>query len=245
MMTDVDRDGLNLRDEDRLPWLEAVEDEDPESSINSGKLIGGLIIALLLLGLVVGGAYWLKNRGSSTEGDGTVIAAPEGDYKVKPDDAGGMKVEGQGDAAFAASDGVEGGAQIDTNALPEAPVAVSKPIAAPVTAKPAPVVSAKVADAGQLKAPAPAKPVVTAPVSSGARGSQVQFGAFGTEAKASQVWANLTKRFGYLAPFAKIIVPVPGANGTVYRLRTDAGSSDAAKSLCGKLKAAGETCLVQ
>ncbi|MBB5686065.1 SPOR domain-containing protein [Sphingobium boeckii] len=245
-MTDVDRDGLNLRDEDRLPWLEAVEDEDPESGINSGKLIGGLIIALILLGLVVGGAYWLKNRGSSTEGDGAVIAAPAGDYKVKPDDAGGMKVEGQGDAAFATSDGAEGGAQIDTNALPEAPVAVTKP--APVVAKPvtppAAAVSTKVADAGKLAAPVATRPVA-APVASGARGSQVQFGAFGTEAKANQVWANLTKRFNYLAPFSKIVVPVPGASGTVYRLRTDAGSGAAASALCGKLKAAGETCLVQ
>lgn len=242
-MTDIGRDDLDLRDEDRLPWLEAVEDEDPDSGISSGKLIGGVIAALVLLGLVIGGVYWLKNRGG-TEGDGTVIAAPAGEYKIKPDDAGGMKVEGQGDAAFAASDGAEAGAQIDTDALPEAPVVTAKPAQIkPATTPPAAAITAKVSDAGKMPAPAAAKPAAVR--SQGTVGSQVQLGAFGTESKANQVWVNLSKRFSYLAPLSKVIVPVQGANGTVYRLRVDAGSSAAATSLCGKLKTAGETCLVQ
>ena len=246
-MTDIERDNLDLRDEDRLPWLEAVEDEDPESGVSPGKLIGGVIAALVVLGLVIGGVYWLKNRpGAGAEGDGTLIAAPAGDYKVKPDAAGGgMTVEGQGDSTFAASQGAEAGATIDTNALPEAPVTGAKA----VTPTPAPAgkaggtVSASVADAGKMGAK-PAKPAAVAPAPVAAGGAQVQLGAFGSEAKANQVWAGLSKRFAYLAPLTKVIVPVPAESGTVYRLRVNAGTGAAAASLCGKLKAAGESCLV-
>jgi len=247
-MTDIERDNLDLRDEDRLPWLEAVEDEDQESGVSPGKLIGGVIAALLVLGLVIGGVYWLKNRpGGSAEGDGTLIAAPAGDYKVKPDAAGGgMKVEGQGDSTFATSQGAEAGATIDTNALPEAPVTGAKPVApapAPVAGKAGGTVSASVADAGKMGAK-PAKPAVVAPAPVAAGGAQVQLGAFGSEAKANQVWAGLSKRFTYLAPLTKVIVPVPAESGTVYRLRVNAGTGAQASALCGKLKAAGETCLV-
>ena len=34
---------LGLRDEDRLPWLEAVESEDDGEGISSGKLIAFLL----------------------------------------------------------------------------------------------------------------------------------------------------------------------------------------------------------
>ena len=246
-MTDIERDNLDLRDEDRLPWLEAVEDEDQASGVSAGKLIGGVIAALVVLGLVIGGVYWLKNR-PTAQGDGTLIAAPEGEYKIKPDAAGaGMKVEGQGDAAFATSEGAEAGATIDTNALPEAPVTGAKaaPAPVPVPGKAGGAVSASVGDAGKMGSPAAAKPVAPKPAAvAPVGGAQVQLGAFGSEAKANQVWAGLSKRFAYLAPLTKVIVPVPAESGTVYRLRVNAGTGAQASALCGKLKAAGETCLV-
>ena len=56
-----------------------------------------------------------------------LIAAQEGDYKVKPDDPGGLKVEGEGETAIATSDGAGGGnASIDLNATPETPVSGAK-----------------------------------------------------------------------------------------------------------------------
>ena len=40
MMSNDDRDTLPLQDEDRLPWLEAVDDDADAETISTGKLIG-------------------------------------------------------------------------------------------------------------------------------------------------------------------------------------------------------------
>ena len=75
-----------------------------------------------LLAAVLGGIYWFKHRAPGP-GNGDLIAAQEGDYKVKPDDPGGMKVAGEGDAAVAASGGAAGGnGSIAVSNLPEAPI---------------------------------------------------------------------------------------------------------------------------
>ena len=118
---------MTLKDEDRLPWLEAVENDDDDDSVSHGKLIGFLLVGLAALGLIVGGVWWLRSQSPGAEGDGTLIAAQQGDYKVKPDAPGGMKVEGQGDSTFAASEGAEANGKVDVTAQPEAPVAKQKP----------------------------------------------------------------------------------------------------------------------
>ena len=46
-MTDDNRDALPLQDEDRLPWLEAVDDYAGEDVISTGKLIGFALAALV------------------------------------------------------------------------------------------------------------------------------------------------------------------------------------------------------
>ena len=61
-MSDLGRDAGGLADEDRLPWLEPVEDEHADEGVSVGRLIAGLVVALVALGLVVGGVYWLKQR---------------------------------------------------------------------------------------------------------------------------------------------------------------------------------------
>jgi hypothetical protein len=117
-------------EEDRLPWLEAVEEEAPESAGPSlGKTIGLVIVGLAVLGAAVGGYSWWSGRGA-TEGHGELIAAPAGPYKVKPDEPGGMAVEGEGDTAFAASEGAEPQGKIDMGAVPEEPVTQGAPKAA-------------------------------------------------------------------------------------------------------------------
>ena len=93
-MTDTDRE-LNLQDEDRLPWLEAVETDEDDEGVTGSKLVGLVLAGLLALGVLVGGIWWLRGQqAAGPGGDGTLIAAQEGDYKVKPDEPGGMKVEG-------------------------------------------------------------------------------------------------------------------------------------------------------
>lgn len=240
-----DRDVLPLQDEDRLPWLEAVDENADEEIISTGKLIGFGIAALVALAVVIGGISLLRTQPAPT-GDGKLIAAQEGDYKVRPDTPGGMKVEGQGDSSFAASEGAEANGKIDTNAAAETPVKGVKAVAPKpgFTGAPAkPVATASVpASGGKLIAPPPAKPITTAAAVAASDGSLVQLGAFGTEAKANEAWTTLAKRFGYLSSLPKSVVMAQVNGNQVYRLRANAGGQ--ASTICGKLKVAGENCLI-
>src|SRR3546814_11482337 len=80
-MTDYNRDSLDLQDEDRLPWLEAVDDMEEDDGVSLARLILLIVAGLLFLGVLIGGIYWLQSI-SSGGGEGTLIAAPEGSYKI-------------------------------------------------------------------------------------------------------------------------------------------------------------------
>ena len=152
-MTDLDRDSFALRDEDRLPWLEAVDDADDVERVSPLRLIGWLVAGLAVLGLVIAGIWAWQNRAVQPSGAGDLIAAPEGPFKVKPDEPGGMAVEGKGDAAFATSAGAGPTGQLDLSAVPEAPVtAAPAPVGTPAPT-PSPVAPAAADPAG---APSPA-----------------------------------------------------------------------------------------
>lgn len=113
-------------DGDRLPWLETADDDfvDRPSIMRIVPLIlGGLIaVALIVFG------YIAVSTPAKPSGDGKLIAAQEGDYKVKPQDPGGRKVEGEGDMAFATSEGKGAkDAKIDLKQVPEAPLTGGAP----------------------------------------------------------------------------------------------------------------------
>lgn len=226
-MTDTDRE-LSLQEEDRLPWLEAVETDEEDEGVTGSKLMGLVLAGLLAIGVLVGGIWWLRNQ-QGPSGDGTLIAAQEGDYKVKPDEPGGMKVEGQGDASFAASEGAEANGKVDVNATPEAPVAVVKQsqvaVAKPATPAAKPAVTAPLA--------APATTPLAVPAPSG--GGLVQFGAYGSQASADEAWATLSTKNPALARLSKSVLPAAVGGKTFYRLRANAGSPAAAAALCAKV----------
>jgi hypothetical protein len=206
-----------ISDEDRLPWLEAVEDEEGDGGPGAGRLIAWILVGLVVIGLVVGGLFWLGNRNRDDGGGGEIIAAPEGDYKVRPAEPGGMNVTGEGAAAQAASEGAEPKGRIDTSQLPETPVARPAPAAAPPAATPAP------------PPPRPAAgPMAT-----------IQLGAFSSQANANEAWGELSSRFRYLAPLSRQLVPVQSGGRTLYRLRA---SGAGAAEVCRRLQVAGETC---
>jgi outer membrane biosynthesis protein TonB len=269
-MSDTGRSIGGNGDEDRLPWLEPVEDEAAEEGVSAARLIVGLIVLLVALGLVVGGVYWLKQRVSGPSGGGTsasdpsLIAAQPGPYKVKPNEVGGMQVKGQGDSAYAASEGADPNAKIDLSKVPEAPIA--KPAQspaqspAPAPAKPvqtaqAPAPAKTVAVPASKPAPAPAAPkpapvvakpapapakteTAEAPVASGS----IQLGALPSEAAANAAWKSLSGRYAYLASLNHSVVKAEVNGKTYYRLRAGAGGQ--AGSICSKLKVAGEACTV-
>jgi len=246
-MSDLGRDIGGAPDEDRLPWLEPVEEERGDEGVSAGRLIAGLIVALIALGLVVGGVYWLKQRASgqssAAPGDSRLIAAAPGPYKVKPAEPGGMKVKGQGDSTYAASEGADPNAPIDLSATPEQPVTRGKPAAA----QPAPAKAANQTPAAtKPQAPAmPAAPARTetakaAPAPTGA-GATIQLGALDSEAKANAAWKALSGRYQYLAPLNHSVVKAEVNGKTYYRLRA---SGPGAGGVCAKLKVAGESCIV-
>ncbi|HEV2078840.1 MAG TPA: SPOR domain-containing protein [Allosphingosinicella sp.] len=206
-------------EEDSRPWLEPVEPEEEPSGPSLGRPIVLAILAILILGAVVAGYSWWSGQGA-TEGDGELIPAPPGPYKVKPDDPGGMEIAGEGDTAFAASAGADPKGRIDMSAVPEAPM-VAAPKAAPGKAAPGTAAAEKAAPAQ-------------------AGDSSIQLGAFSSQAAAEAAWKALSGRFKYLEPLTHSIVPVQMGDRTLYRLR--AGGPDAA-GICGRLQVAGEDCV--
>lgn len=229
-------------DDDRLPWLETVE-EDYREGPSFGRILLLIVLLLAVIGAGAFGYYWYQKQ-RSLVGNGELIAAPEGDYKVKPDEPGGMKVEGEGDTAFATSQGNAGNSSIDTNALPEAPVEGRKvadkapSLTGEKNAKVAIPTSGSTAEPKRVPALAPA----TAPAAGS--GALIQLGAFPDEGGANAAWARLSKRFSYLAPLGKSVERGEKDGKAVFRLRVNTGSNSQAKELCGKLKVAGENCYV-
>jgi hypothetical protein len=122
-MSDVSRDSLDLDDEDRLPWLETADDYEEDGEYSPVRVAIFILIGLFLLAAIVGGIYWLQNKDDGgLNGDGELIAAQEGDYKVRPEDPQSKSFEGEGDASFAASEGQEVNGKLGTEAPTEAPI---------------------------------------------------------------------------------------------------------------------------
>jgi SPOR domain len=216
-MTDTDRDtGLNLDDPDRLPWLETADGYEYEESASPLKVAGMVLAGLALLAAIVAGIYWMQRNQAGGAGNGELIAAQEGEYKVPPADREGKKFEGEGDAAFAASEGKKVGSSID-----------------PAKAK---------ADEKANAAPGSASST-SGPVPAGA--GLVQLGAYSSSAMAEESWGEMAKRFGFLAALKHKTVEASGEGGRkVFRLNAITADAAAAQQLCTKIKAAGENCIV-
>ena len=234
-------DEMDLREEDRLPWLETVEPDEQEGA-PIGRVIAAVIAGLAVLALIVFAILSMQKRETP---DGQLIAAQEGDYKVKPDDPGGLKVKGEGDAAIATSAGRKGDGAIDLNAVAERPVEGKRVTSGGATAPGGRNAVAQVpASGGRLVAPAPVAPSRSAGPEAANGGALVQLGAFPSEAVANSAWTSFAKRFAYLAPLGKSVQPVATGGRTLYRLRVNAGSANQAADICGRLRVAGETCFV-
>jgi hypothetical protein len=218
-----DNDDNNTPPEDRLPWLEAVEEDGEGEGPSLRKLLAVALIGLVAIGVILGGIYWLGNHGPSGSGN-DVITAERGDYKQHPENPGGMNLSGEGNTSVAASEGQAPRGNINLNGVAEQPAAPARPAPAPAPQHPAPAP----APAPQHPAPAPAP-----------SGPAIQLGAFSTPAAANGAWTALAGRFRYLAPLAHNVVPVQVGGRTLQRLRASGpGSAD----ICRRLQAAGEAC---
>lgn len=229
-MSEPEGMSLHFEPEERLPWLEPVEDM-PQSENMLGRLIGLVLAGLVIIGAVVGGLWWWQNNAAG--GRGELIAAAEGPYKVEPKAEPG-RFDGDGTIAVAAAEGQQTTSSIDASRLPEQPVPPTA--AAPKAAAPAPAAPKGAARSTPTPAPAPA-------AASAATGTgMVQIGAFSSEASAARAWDTLKTRFEWLATVNRSIVPAEVNGRTVYRLRAAAGTASAARTLCNRLLVAGESC---
>lgn len=237
-MSDYRPGRLDFDDDYVLPWLEPAAEEPVQEGLSPLRLLGLLLLGLVLVSAVVGG-IWLIRDGSHAGGgdEGQLIAAPTDPYKIAANEADARKFDGEGDASFAASEGVARDGRIDPTRVPEAPIAKTAPAPAPtrsaVAEKPAQSVTARVTDETAVK------PVAAPRVTGGA---MVQLGAYASASGAKDAWGRLSKRFAYLSPLTMTVEPAQVGGGTVYRLRAAAGGQ--ASTICGKLKVAGESCLV-
>jgi hypothetical protein len=242
MNTEATIDEAESPHEDRLPWLESADDDVREGP-SPFRVVGLILLGLALIAAAIFGFYrYQQSRGAT--GTGELINAQEGDYKVKPDEPGGMKVDGEGDTVFATSEGGASNGKLDASKVPEAPVAGktaagTKP-GAPGTSK---VVTAIPGPGGKLAAATPATAAPKA-AAGGGGGSLVQLGSFPSEAAANSAWAATSKRFGYVASLGKSVEKADVNGKTVYRLRVNAGSAGNASGICDRLKVAGEACFI-
>ncbi|MDE0946449.1 MAG: SPOR domain-containing protein, partial [Sphingobium sp.] len=188
-MSDYGRGRLDFDDEDRLPWLEPAIDDTDAESLSPLRLLGLILLGLILVGAVVAGVWWVQNRnGGTAAGEGQLITAPTQDYKIAANEADAKTFDGEGDASFAASEGVARDGRIDPSRVPEAPITKGTP--APtgtkpvVPVKPGQSVSARVTD-GTSAAPAAATKAATG-------GAMIQLGAYGSAAGAKDAWSRLS-----------------------------------------------------
>ncbi len=205
-------------DDERLPWLEASDFEEDDGGYDSGKIAGIALVVLLFLGLIAAGLWWFTRSGdgSQLQPQGSVIAAPEGPYKVRPEVQGGKTFEGTGDTSFAVGEGQrrEG-------------VLASDPTPAP---EPTP-------DATPVEAASPSPRPASGPV--------VQVGAYATRSAAQTGWVTLMRQTTKLNGVKHRIVQGTADIGVVYRLQAVPGDLSAARSLCASLKEDGVACQVK
>jgi cell division protein FtsN len=237
-------DGLNLDDADRLPWLEPAGDDEDLDRVSPAKVFGLVALGLLLLGVIVGGGYWLKNRSAGGVQEAQLIPSQGASYKIPASASDAKEFDGEGDESFEASEGAEAAGKIDASKVPEAPrtdlktAAAAKPTPKPVaTAKPTVTAAVKTVDA-------PKKPGGAVASAATADGPRIQLGAFGSKPQAETVWKKLTGRFDFLAALSHTVEPVETGGKTLYRLRAGVASAADATATCGKLRVAGENCIV-
>ncbi|WP_083987857.1 SPOR domain-containing protein [Croceicoccus marinus] len=201
----------------RLPWLEAADEDDDEGLDWSrvGRFVAFFAGFVLLAAL----AFWLLRdwQLAPPEGDGSVIAAPDAPYKVRPENPGGKTFAGTGDTSYKVGEGIEREARIaqkQPDPEPAAPAAAEEPAPA---SEPRPQVF----------------------------GVGVQIGAYSTEAAAQKGWQTLTQRYQRLGDFDRRIIEGRADIGTVFRLQAVTGSTASANALCSELKANGIECQVK
>lgn len=217
-------------DDQSLPWLEAVENEDGPRAISARKMLVALLLVLLAGAIVAGTMFWIGRRDPAVTGAPQLIRAEPGPYKVKPTDPGGLDVAGDSETAYSTSAGEDPDAALDVRKLP--PEMAQLP---PDTAEQSPP---KKVPPAETKTPTPDATAAAVP-----SGPTIQLGAYGSTIKADTAWKLLSGRFPEVAALQKSVVTATVGGKSIVRLRA-VGSTEQTRAACAALRAAGENCLV-
>ena len=217
-------------DDQALPWLEAVDDEDSPRGVSARKMLVALVLVLAAAAIVAGTMFWLGRRDPVVTGAPQLIRAEPGPYKVKPEHPGGLDIAGESETAYSTSAGEDPDAALDVRQLPQDMKPLAQPAETPAPPKKIPP--------NETKVPAPDDGAPAAP-----SGPTIQLGAYASTIKADTAWTLLSGRFPEVAALKKTVVTATVKGKPFYRLRA-AGSSDQTKAACAALRAAGESCLV-
>jgi cell division protein FtsN len=221
-------------DEESLPWLQEVEDEDAPRGISAGKMLAGLLIVIVAAAIVAAAFFWLGRRDVGPGGAPELIRAPATPYKVKPENPGGLDIAGESQTTFETSSGQDVDSRLNLGAEGEHVATTPQPQEQAATA------GTKQAPAAKPAGPQPAP----TPKPSGAAGSVIQLGAYKNTAQAERAWTALSTRFTILSGLTKVIVPYSAGGSTGYRLRAAASSPDSAREACKAIQAGGESCFI-
>ena len=219
-------------DDQGLPWLEAVDDEDGPRGVSAKKMFVALLMVAAAAAIVAGTFFWLGRRDSVVDGPPELIRAETAPYKTRPDDPGGLDVAGESGTAFETSAGEDPDAALDMDKLPQG---VDLPPPEPVPGTPVEPAPKKIPP-NETKEPAPDG-------AAAASGPTIQLGAYGSTIKADTAWAMLSSRFPAVASLDKSVVSATVNGKAIHRLRA-VGSTEQTRAACVALKAAGESCLV-
>ncbi len=231
-------------DAEPTPWLDPIDDYDSRDGVSPGRVAASVIGGLVAIGLAVGGLWWWQKNGGQPRGE--LIAAAEGDYRVPAEPEKG-RFDDEGNVAVSAAEGEAPTGRVDPSRLPEAPVtpaaarpASARPAAAAATPPRAPAARPGVASIASPRPAAAGASSAAAP----SGGAMIQLGAFANDASANRAWTSLKGRFTWLANAQPAITTAQVDGRTVVRLRTSAGNAATARDWCGRLRVAGENCIV-
>jgi len=256
---------LDFAESDSLPWLESDEDDEAAGGVDRTQMIA-FIALLAVIGISVVGAVYLVssyNRGPVAVADGSLIEAPEGPYKTRPDEAGGKQFAGTDDVApgigqgqpsdgrMADDTGAGSGDQDLNVAMP--PIGGGTSAVASQGGANASGSGNTAANAGGNSASGDAGSQTASNSASGSSAAQaaatsgvgVQVGAYSSRARAEQGWQTLRGQSAALSGVKRRIVEGQVDGSSVFRLQAVAASVSEANTLCRTLRSQGIDCQVK
>jgi hypothetical protein len=228
-----------------------------EPSAIPWRILGIAAGVMALVAAMAGGFYLWKSMAARSV---PVIEAPPGDFRVRPSDAGGLRVPNQSELILERP-----GQRGQTAAQAGRPAALTPEAERPdlnrlrqqvaPPPQPAPATAPAPQAAAPAPAPAQAAPVQAAPAAAPPRPVappntgrvQVQLGALTSEEAARSEWERLQRRAPeLLAGRSPVISRLERGEGQapLFRLRTSGlPDQDAAAQFCEQLRARGANCM--